>query len=145
MSVDALPARFRSRWPEPTTGPELFKTAVTRPYRYAEMPVNAPQDGVFPYMGVAWAMTFSDRFPGAAQLAADLARLPSPSLATLRELRTAADAGDREAAATLAAVQATAIENPNPPAMTPEERTEAHFAARLAELERQDAQRRGGQ
>lgn len=73
----------------------------------------------------------ANRFPGAARLAADLAKLPPESMETLTTLQSAADAGDVQAAATLAAAIGAAIKNPTPPAMTPEQQLEAHFAAQL--------------
>lgn len=76
--------------------------------------------------------------PATAQLAADLTRLPADSLAALNNLRTAADAGDREAAATLTACLATAADLA---AMTPDQRLEAHFARRNAELDAADRAR----
>jgi len=85
-------------------------------------------------------MTRPPSFPGAADLAADLARLPSASLAALKALTQAADAGEPVTAATLSAACAWAVTNPASTPPSPADLMEAHFSRVLAAEEQGGAQ-----
>lgn len=83
----------------------------------------------------------------AAALANALAQLPAEHMTTLKTLVLAADRGDQAAAFTLLTVQRVAVDNPQTPAAPPlthDQKLEAHFSARLAELEAADRERLAG-